>query len=178
MDKKKLFIYIGVFWLVVVLGFIGFKEFTLQTGEEVLFRTRPVDPRDLFRGDYVILNYEISSVDHRTLTTDAAGFSRGDRVYVALDIVDGYGTPTGIFRQQPAEGLFIKGTVQSADSSTLGIEYGIESYFVPEGEGRELERAAGNRLDVQASVDKFGNAVIKSVLIDGKAVDFKPGASP
>ena len=33
---------------------------TLTTGETILLRVVPVDPRDLFRGDYVILSYEIS----------------------------------------------------------------------------------------------------------------------
>ena len=45
--NKKIFIGIGVFWLIIIIGFIASKEFTLQTGEEVILKTRPVDPRDL-----------------------------------------------------------------------------------------------------------------------------------
>jgi len=41
MEKKKIFIIIGIFWLIIIGGFIGFKEFTLQTGNEVLLKTRP-----------------------------------------------------------------------------------------------------------------------------------------
>ena len=52
--KKNVFLYIGLFWLVLILGFVAYKEMTLQTGEEVVLKTVPVDPRDLFRGDYVI----------------------------------------------------------------------------------------------------------------------------
>src|SRR5262245_14089672 len=33
---------------------------TLATGEAILLRAAPVDPRDIFRGDYVTLSYEIS----------------------------------------------------------------------------------------------------------------------
>lgn len=32
----------------------------LRNGKEVLLKTVPVDPRDLLRGDYVILSYDIS----------------------------------------------------------------------------------------------------------------------
>ena len=39
----------------------------LQSGTEVVLKTAPIDPRDLLRGDYVILNYEISSVPASTI---------------------------------------------------------------------------------------------------------------
>ena len=173
MDKKKIFLCIAIFWLVLIMGFIGLKEFTLQTGEEILLKTRPVDPRDLFRGDYVILNYEISTLDYQALLTDSAGFSNGDSVYVALDIVGKHGVAAGIFRNRPKENLFVKGTVQRVRGHELDIRYGIESYFVPEGKGRAIERARGGSLEVKASIDQFGNAVIKSLLLNGKQVDFK-----
>ena len=32
----------------------------LREGTEVTLQTRPVDPRDFLRGDYVVLNYEIT----------------------------------------------------------------------------------------------------------------------
>jgi len=86
-------------------GFVAIKEFTLQTGEEVLLKTTPVDPRDLFRGDYVILNYEISRLNLDSLETDTSELKGGDRVFVALDIADGHGTAKGVFRQEPPEGL-------------------------------------------------------------------------
>ena len=34
----------------------------LREGREVTLQTRPVDPRDFLRGDYVVLSYDISSV--------------------------------------------------------------------------------------------------------------------
>ena len=38
------------------------REAIILTGMTVYLRTAPVDPNDLFRGDYVSLNYEISQV--------------------------------------------------------------------------------------------------------------------
>jgi uncharacterized membrane-anchored protein len=42
---------------------IGYRHYWIETGEKIMLRVEPVDPRDLFRGDYVSLSYEISSLD-------------------------------------------------------------------------------------------------------------------
>lgn len=175
MRRNKLFILIGIFWLILIIGFITTKEFTLRTGKEVLLKTVPVDPRDLFRGDYVILRYEISRLDLNNIAADYTDFKIGDRVYLALNKEDGCGVASRIFRNTPrTEKLFLKGIVKNVRDKNLTIEYGIESYFVPEGKGKEIERLrAGKKLEVRVSVDKFGNLVIKSLLIDGKEIGFK-----
>lgn len=168
--NKKIFILIGIFWLVIILGFIAIKEFTLQSGKEVILKTQPVDPRDLFRGDYVVLRYEISRLDMASLQSDGV-FSIDDKVYVALDIVDGYAVAEGLYKGQPKQGLFIKGTVRQINANTASVEYGIESYFVPEGRGYEIERARG-KLEVKVAIDRYGNSLIKNILIDGKEFTF------
>src|ERR1035441_2202352 len=45
-----------------ILGTTFVQERALAGGKLVLLETRPVDPRDLLRGDYVTLNYKISDV--------------------------------------------------------------------------------------------------------------------
>ena len=49
--------------LVFILGLVAYKEVTLRFGTEVMLQTVPVDPRDLFRGDYVTLRYGISTLE-------------------------------------------------------------------------------------------------------------------
>lgn len=175
MGKNRIFILIGIFWLIIILVFIASKEFTLRTGKEVLLKTVPVDPRDLFRGDYVILRYEISRLDLNNLTTDYINYEIGNKVYVVLEKEDGYGVASKIFRNSPKEeGLFLKGAVKNVRDKSLSIEYGIESYFVPEGKGKEIERfRERKKLDVKVSIDRFGSAAIKSLLMDGKEIRFK-----
>lgn len=175
MGKNRIFILIGIFWLIIILVFIASKEFTLRTGKEVLLKTVPVDPRDLFRGDYVILRYEISRLDLNNLTTDYINYEIGDKVYVVLEKEDGYGVASKIFKNSPkGEELFLKGAVKNVRDKSLSIEYGIESYFVPEGKGREIEGfRERKKLDVKVSIDRFGNSAIKSLLIDGKEISFK-----
>jgi uncharacterized membrane-anchored protein len=57
----------------------------------------------------------------------------------------------------------------------LNIKYGIESYFVPQGEGREIEQARNQgKVSVVAAVTPSGRAAIKRLLIDGKPVYDEP----
>jgi uncharacterized membrane-anchored protein len=162
----KKFLLIGLFWLLIFGGFIGAKEYTLQTGKEILLKTRPVDPRDLFRGDYVVLSYDISSIDLATINSDRSIFNPGEEVYVSLDDQGGCARPIKIDSVSPKDGIFMKGKINTVYGNNLTIEYGIESYFVPEGKGREIESKRG-QLVVRAAADKSGNSAIKSLLPQG-----------
>lgn len=171
---KRALLAIGILWLAIIGGIVGIKEYTLRTGQEILLKTVPVDPRDLFRGDYVILSYEISSLDLEKLSASGAAFSRGQEVYVLLSTDGRYSVATGIRPSRPSyEELFLKGQVRAVSGNTVQVEYGIESYFVPEGKGRVLERAREKNLDVKASVDKHGHAGIKALFLDGTEVRFR-----
>jgi uncharacterized membrane-anchored protein len=48
--------------LVILVGMIAVRAIPLVTGQIVLVKVQPVDPRDLFRGDYVILSYDFSRI--------------------------------------------------------------------------------------------------------------------
>ena len=55
-----------LFWIFVALqaaipvGVAGLREADVAFAQHVLLRVAPVDPRDLFRGQYVALSYDIS----------------------------------------------------------------------------------------------------------------------
>jgi uncharacterized membrane-anchored protein len=49
------------------------------------------------------------------------------------------------------------------------VRYGIENYFVPEGEGRALEQPEEDEeVTILVAVDRYGNAGIKAVLVNGE----------
>lgn len=165
---------VGILWLAIMGGTVGLKEYTLRTGHEILLKTVSVDPRDLFRGDYVILAYDINALDVGKLGGSGVTFSRGQTVYVLLGTDGRYQVATGVRSSRPShEELFLKGQVLGVSGRTVQVEYGIESYFVPEGKGRALERARGKNLDVRASVDTQGNVLIKALFLDGNEVRFR-----
>ena len=61
--------------------------------------------------------------------------------------------------------MFIKGRIDRIGHA----DFGIGTYFVPEGTGRIIEGAQD--VKVVVSVDEDGNAVIKDVLVDGEPFD-------
>ena len=57
----------------------------------------------------------------------------------------------------------------------LQVRYNLESYFVPEGEGRKLEDARNaGKVTVVAAVTPSGRAAVKRLLLDGKPVYDEP----
>ena len=147
-----------------IVVFAGVREMMVQTGQEYVLGTRPVDPRDLFRGDYVVLRYDISSLNY-------CCYQVGDTIYVMLEERDGVWRADGHEHQPPTEARpFIRGQVSrvaAVSGRPLDVEYGIESYFVPEGTGRDIEakiREGKGQVRVRIAVDRFGTAVIKDLL--------------
>ena len=69
----------------------------------------------------------------------------------------------GTSKTKPAEGLFIEGKVSSARTPNIQIVYGIESYFVPEGEGLKIERSR-NDMYAKVTIDSSGRSVVKSLV--------------
>ena len=149
----------------------------LTSGREITLPIVPVDPRDLFRGEYVRLGYDIGRVPVRLL--EGPRPRPNAPFFVVLEKnAQGVWTPLKISRAKPGEAspdrIVLKarsafrwppGTSPNAD---LGARYGIESYFVPEGQGKRLEDLAREkRMAVLIVVDGRGNAAIKGLLIDG-----------
>src|SRR5215210_1183022 len=60
--ERKVLVLTAAAQIMILLGMIALRAIPLVTGQTVLVRVEPVDPRDLFRGDYVILSYEFSRV--------------------------------------------------------------------------------------------------------------------
>ena len=62
-----------------------------------------------------------------------------------------------------------------AAQGTALVTYGIESYFVPEGCGRELERLVRDkRIAAVLAVDPSGTVAIKGLSVDGRLVHEEP----
>jgi uncharacterized membrane-anchored protein len=155
----------------------------LRNGAEVLLKTAPVDPRDLLRGDYVTLNYDISRVPARTLVGDAPVEAGERAIWVRLQKQpDGFWeiAESSFSALQPKpDTVVIKSLpfhyyAAGADQS-FQVEYGIERYYVPDGEGHDLEtaRTDGN-VSVAARVSDSGQAQIRTLLMDGKPVYEEP----
>ena len=59
---KIILVLIIVLQILSLVGFVIYQESLKDTGTKIILQTIPVDPRDLLRGEYVDLRYEISDI--------------------------------------------------------------------------------------------------------------------
>ncbi len=170
--KTKLVILVLALQTAWVLGTVVQQENRLRVGQTVLLETRPVDPRDPLRGDFVRLNYQISDVPGKLFSPPLkADLAYGAKIFVAL-------APAGTNQfwevtrasteslAPAANEVVMRGKVAwrwSNSTNSIHVEYGIEQYFVAEGTGNPH-----GKLTAQAVVSKSGRASLKEVFVDGK----------
>ena len=81
------------------------RQSLLKTGREITMQVLPVDPRDLMRGDFVTLGYELSPLTMSDAKNGAPldGIERSTFVYVTLQPAADYRwTVTKFSRTYPA----------------------------------------------------------------------------
>jgi len=237
------FIIIVCLQVLLLFGIIAYREYWIATGDKVVLKTTPVDPRDIFRGDYVNLTYEITNLllDSQSQKPD---FLPGQPIYVNFDTAaDGTSFAASVSKERQASGQFIQGRVRHEYSESkwgltfqddsglkrefiqpwlqglkkgdaitacidnrgsmlsynkdnasykqpcqqgiqpvhgiveeitetrtrkVNVEYGIESYFVEEGKGIQLEQGRNVRgpMKVEVSLRKDGKGIISRLMLD------------
>lgn len=176
--------------ILVALVQIAFLSWTilgraqiLREGREIVLSVEPVDPRDLLRGDYVILSYNISRVPV-SLFANTPALPENDSVErtVFIRLKEGEGgiwQPVAASVDAPAAAALsdaevdIRGTAYFArweKSDAVRVTYGIERFYVPEGEGRQIERdLRTSSFRMKVAISSNGTAQIKS-LHDGETM--------
>ena len=188
-----------------VIGFSLYQESILRSGTQLTLQTVPVDPRDLFRGEYIVLQYDISRLTVEGYGSETTGdycciserAKIGDSINIRLgqlhadetasiapfydwsvpidSVADSHRVRLVVPRDKEAlrdgttNTVSLKGTIEDiqkhAGRTEYEIDYGIESFFIPEGTGGEVE--AASEVKVVITVDDRGNAVIKNLIVDG-----------
>jgi len=169
--ERKILLVTVAAQLLILVAMIALRAIPLVTGQTVLVKVAPVDPRDLFRGDYVILSYDFSRVSQEEidgLSAEERGSWKkleGRAVYVPL-VPDSNGVHMRagkVTMAKPAAGLFLKGDMKRYGS----MEFGIEAYYVQEGTGRRYEQAIRDRqLSAELAVTSGGQAALRGLRID------------
>ncbi len=143
-------LWILVTWWVILGWFILFQEIQIWRWTEILMKTSPVDPRDFFRGDYVVLGYEVAEIEWCPEWT----------IFIPLEL-DQWNIATWIdcLSNKPKNTLFIKWTNKNGN-----IRFGIEKYYVQEWKWIELEKAVGE-MWMQVSIAKDWSARLLSHIL-------------
>ena len=164
--KKRLIVAV-VLQLLALLAIAGKREWIHLFGETVYLRTAPVDPRDVFRGDYVELTYEIATPEQALLAPMPT--KEYLPVYATLEIDHKRIATLRQLTTEPPAGLYIKGAIgpHSYNFNRGQIKYGIEKYFVEQGSGVALEQQRGRgqewqtAMEMEVALGHDGTAVIR-----------------
>ncbi|MDO5554704.1 MAG: GDYXXLXY domain-containing protein [Planctomycetia bacterium] len=170
----------SVLLLFVILGsMVADNTIPFRNAKTIVVETMPVDPRDLLRGDYVILRYPFSTTSGRRWNgnQDEKMFvvpeqpRTGQQVYAILeyDKEESVWKTIRISLEPPGPGqVYLRGIQRSYWQA----QYGIESWYVQEGTGKALERAmrsgsAGtSQVRVELLVTPEGRSRINNVWIE------------
>lgn len=167
------------------IGFLGWmiqgRASILQNGKEVLLRVKPVDPRDLLRGDYVVLAYDAAEVPANAVINMPPNGQSGYGSTITVRLTrqaDGFWMPVRAALDGESAGpagadqVDIRASVvgemsNEANQRVLLVDYGIERFYVPEGDGLAIETDMRVRpFAILAAVDDNGAPQIKG-LMDG-----------
>lgn len=162
-----------------VLGLMIFDRHQLVThGTVIRLQSEPIDPRSLLSGDYVILRYAITRFDESELDRLIRGkhaLTRAKPVWVALKRNDttGFYEASAIAANREdllGEEIVLRGYAGRTWGG-LEVRYGLESYFVPQGEGKKIERQLAD-VSVDVAVNDRGDSALVRLFINGEEVNF------
>jgi uncharacterized membrane-anchored protein len=189
----------GAICLSILSGVLVVHAWPLWTGQAALLPVTPVDPRDMFRGEYVRLNTPATRLAVRSESTAPAGTMavtpvgswwadlpadeysrhqslRGRVVFVQLeprgDPVES--RPVSISSEPLAGRLNLRGRITwyEADGERLNVDYGLDSFFMQEGTAKPVANALRQRrrVQMQIAIASSGHARIRRLVVDGVAV--------
>ncbi|MGA8943174.1 MAG: GDYXXLXY domain-containing protein [Thermoactinomyces sp.] len=170
------------FWLTLLVPVAVLFSMTIQPlsalldGEPITLQTVPVDPKDLFYGDYVDLKLAIEEVDASivdpslTQKIEKNPSLTGIPVYISLKPKGKTWEAVKVSESTPTASPYLKGklrpyhtSVNNEGKKMFRIDYQIDRYYVEEGAGKELEELS-RQGDVQVEVKvKNGYGVIVGV---------------
>jgi len=136
------------------------------SGTTIRVTTVPIDPRDMFRGDYVILRYEFCNASRIPWVGQQPSMVHNkseQTVYVTMKQEGELWKAVNFSLEKPKEAVFLRGVMKPYGAETV---FGIESYFVQEGTGKAIEDAMRRNREgviVELVVAPDGKASIKTV---------------
>jgi len=165
---------------VAVIGYMVWNHLQpLLHGERIVVRAEPVDPRDMLKGEYVILGYDfarITSNKEAKLFADTTEAKRFADTTVFLPLVkktNGEWTGAEPTLVRPNSGLYLQGlTSHMWDNEGNQLRFGIEAYYVEEGKGAAWEKLRNTGL-LKVTIAVLPNGKAGLVSIDADTAPFK-----
>ncbi len=150
MNKKQGLVLVIALQVVILVAMFVKAFYPLYIGTEILLKVEARDPRDIFVGNYAVLNYQFNSLDLDSIKTDLDSLDLpklnfGDKLYVELTKKGKYYEPVGLWKEKlsaknTSQNMFMRVIVQSNSyGKTVYVKGGIESYFTSKENAIALE---------------------------------------
>ncbi len=158
----------------------------LRNGSEVVLQSEMVDPRDLFRGHYVVLNLAISRIDAAEVVVEGK-LQTGQDVWVSLKKgEDEFWIADTLYAELPESptGPIIRGEYDNSSRVMLpgpddgemnqgmhSIRFPVDRFFAEENRAKDLEKVRRDRnLGVVVALSDDGDAAIKGISVEGELI--------
>ncbi len=156
-------------YLWVPFSMITQQEDILEEGKTFLFRSRPVDPYDAFRGRYVALSFTGNTMAKNANT---ANFRQGEKVYTTLKLDSlGYAFFDVLYVSPPDHSNYIETQVAYVGEKriTLKVPENLRRYYLNE-KLAPLAEKAYRELSRQQRNNSEVNAYLQVKVLDGKVL--------
>lgn len=177
MNKNITYFTLAILAQCMLLAAVPAKQiYTRTTGKLITIKTAPYDPYDFLSGYHVRLNYDISQPPGFEQTEPRYTYRPKDTyVYVILKE-----RQNGIFSAVSMHNAWPENIPQGAmvikgKKTYNRVEYGIESYFIPEKNREQIEkdlRDNNRQAKAQIKVDKYGNANLIRILVEDRVYEY------
>ncbi len=147
MNKRNTFIIAVAIPLLILLAMTVKPAASVLLGQEILLKTVAVDPNDLFRGEYVALDFKISTI-RKSMLPDSVKQYTGKQMkdiplFVSLKPEGKFYVVDTVSEKKPDLGIYLKAKLRYYDyndmADSVHLDYSLDKYFVKQGSGKELQ---------------------------------------
>lgn len=144
MTKKKMFLLAVAIPLLILLAMTIKPQATVRFGQEIVLETKAYDPTDLFRGDFVAINFAISDVPKSKVALSIDKINN-ENLFVSLKQEGKYYVVDQVSETKPKQGVYLKGRFKERynefnTTDNFRVDYSLDKYFVEQGSGKDLEQ--------------------------------------
>lgn len=146
----------------------------LKRGHLHKFRLAPLDPRDVLRGEYIVLAFKDDHVPFDSSGKFGVYIGTNRLINFKKDSL-GFSIPQQILSEVPSTSDFLEVKAYPANSNSATVVYPFNKWYLQEGAGPEAENRYRKALEINDGIDTsafalvkiyHGHAVIEDVVIN------------
>ncbi len=160
--KNNKYIISMILPIIILIGMIITPLITYYKGNEIIINTKPYDPTDAFRGDYIYMNYDINDISLGQIPDgliDEDNYYQekleNKKLYVVLKQEDRIYKVDYLTDKKPKDKIYLKAKYgrtitdwnenkENKKENIIGIRvyYNLDKYFIEENTGADFEKKA------------------------------------